>query len=66
MFHRENDASKVVFAGFAEFLQKRGFTLFDVQILTPHLQSLGCIQIPRKEFLHRHRNALLKPVSLTL
>lgn len=53
MFHRTTDASKVAFVSMAQHLQARGFTLFDVQVMTPHLASLGAIDLSRREFLQR-------------
>ncbi len=50
MFHRETGASKVAFAAVADRLRARGFELFDVQVLTSHLASLGCIEIPRADY----------------
>src|SRR2546423_15147513 len=50
MFHRATGASKVAFASCADRLRERGFEIFDVQVLTPHLKMLGCVQIPRDEY----------------
>ena len=58
MFHLRTDASKIAFATLAEKLRASGFLLFDVQVQNPHLESLGCIDIPRAEYLARLRNAL--------
>ena len=38
-----------------------GFTLLDVQLLTPHLASLGAIEISRAEYLARLEAALAVP-----
>jgi leucyl/phenylalanyl-tRNA--protein transferase len=58
MFHRETDASKVVLAALVDRLQRRSFRLLDVQWLTPHLAQFGAIEIPRKVYLSRLRQAL--------
>ena len=58
MFHRETGASKVAFARMAEHLQARGFKLFDVQAHSEHLASLGCIEVPRAEYLESLKAAL--------
>ncbi|HVJ88917.1 MAG TPA: leucyl/phenylalanyl-tRNA--protein transferase [Labilithrix sp.] len=50
MFHRETDASKVAFAALVECLRAAQFRLFDVQLMTPHLASLGCIEISRVQY----------------
>jgi leucyl/phenylalanyl-tRNA--protein transferase len=60
MFHRATGASKVAFAATAQRLRERGFQLFDVQVLTPHLALLGCIEIPRAEYRARVREAVLR------
>jgi len=58
MFHRVTGASKAVFAACADRLRERGFQIFDVQVLTPHLQLLGCVEIPRAEYRRRVSAAL--------
>jgi leucyl/phenylalanyl-tRNA--protein transferase len=58
MFHHESDASKVALAELVAHLGARGFTLLDVQLATPHLTSLGAIEIPRDEYLVRLARAL--------
>jgi len=54
MFHRPEsggtNASKVCLAHLVRRLDDRGFVVFDVQILSPHLRSLGANEIPRSEF----------------
>jgi leucyl/phenylalanyl-tRNA---protein transferase len=53
MFSAAEDASKVALVRMAERLRQGGWTLFDVQILTPHLASMGAVEIPRAEYLRR-------------
>lgn len=53
MFHSVTDASKVALMATVERLVTAGATLFDVQWLTPHLASLGAVEIPRDEYLRR-------------
>lgn len=50
MFHRETDASKVAFASLAEMLRPT-FELLDAETMNPHLESLGCVTMPRAEYL---------------
>ena len=50
MFSRARDASKVALAYLVDRLREGGFALFDVQFLTPHLASLGAIEIPRAAY----------------
>jgi leucyl/phenylalanyl-tRNA--protein transferase len=63
MFHRARDASKVALAELVEHLRTRGFVLFDVQLQTPHLASLGVIEIARDEYLERLAVALARPTT---
>jgi len=57
-FHRETDASKVALVKLVERLRERGFTLLDVQYLTPHLAQFGVIEIPHRQYLRRLTEAL--------
>jgi leucyl/phenylalanyl-tRNA---protein transferase len=58
MFTRRRDASKVALAHVVERLQQRSFQLFDIQLLSAHTASLGAVEIPRKDYLERLRQAL--------
>jgi leucyl/phenylalanyl-tRNA--protein transferase len=51
MFHSATDASKVALVALVEWLRETGATLLDVQWLTPHLRSLGAIEVGRREYL---------------
>ena len=51
MFHRVSDASKIALWALVERLRERGFTLLDIQWLTPFLASCGAMEIPRDEYL---------------
>lgn len=62
MFHRVTDASKVAVVRLVERLQERGFTLLDIQQLTPHTERLGAKNIPRSEYLRRLAEAIDLPV----
>jgi leucyl/phenylalanyl-tRNA--protein transferase len=57
-FHRVRDASKVALVALVERLRAGGSTLLDVQWTTPHLASLGAIDIPREEYIERLQRAL--------
>ena len=58
MFAKKNDASKVAFVKFAEFLIKRGFELIDCKVTTRHLMNFGAREVPRAEFLGMLTKAL--------
>lgn len=59
MFHRETDASKVALWALVERCRELGFTIFDAQIMNPHLKSLGAFEIPHAEY-ERLLNEALK------
>lgn len=50
MFSRKRDASKIALAWLVDHLNRCGFSLFDTQFLTPHLASLGAIEISRAKY----------------
>lgn len=58
MFHRETDAGKVALWKLVERLREAGYILLDVQIMTPHLRSLGAIEISAEEYARRLSEAL--------
>lgn len=58
MFSRATDGSKMTLAWAVDHLRRCGFTLFDTQFLTPHLASLGGIEIPRAQYHARLQAAL--------
>jgi leucyl/phenylalanyl-tRNA--protein transferase len=67
MFYRPRigrDASKVALAGLVELLRRAGAEgrLLDVQWQTPHLASLGAVELPRPEYLERLAVALPLPL----
>lgn len=63
MFSRRTDASKVALAYLTHRLQAGGFTLFDTQFLTPHLATLGGVEIPQADYLRRLKVALKKSAT---
>ncbi|MBM4071866.1 MAG: leucyl/phenylalanyl-tRNA--protein transferase [Planctomycetes bacterium] len=58
MFTRERDASKVALACTVDRLRRRGFQLFDIQMITEHTARLGAIEVPRTQYLARLRQAM--------
>jgi leucyl/phenylalanyl-tRNA--protein transferase len=66
MFYRPGigrDASKVALVALVNLLRRAGAEdrLLDVQWLTPHLESLGAVALPRQEYLSRLEVALRLP-----
>lgn len=58
MFSRRKDASKIAMAYLVARMRFGGFTLLDTQFLTPHLASLGGIEITREQYHNLLRGAL--------
>jgi leucyl/phenylalanyl-tRNA--protein transferase len=63
MFHRRTDASKVALVALVGLLGVDGVDrLLDVQWTTPHLSSLGVVDITRAEYLKRLARAVEEPL----
>ena len=63
MFSRATDASKVALAHLVVRLRAGGYTLLDCQFITPHLASLGAIEISRSAYCAMLSAAVLPPPS---
>ena len=61
MFHRSRDASKVALFALIERLHAGGGVLFDVQWCTPHLATLGAVEVPRDDYLGLLADAVCRP-----
>ncbi|MCX6075073.1 MAG: leucyl/phenylalanyl-tRNA--protein transferase [Campylobacterales bacterium] len=53
MFAKVSDASKVAFAVLVDHLREWGYRFIDCQVPTPHLKSLGAIEVSREAFLEK-------------
>ncbi len=64
MFFRERDASKVALVALVELMSDEyaDQRVLDTQWQTPHLASLGVVEIPRAEYLARLEDALSVPI----
>jgi leucyl/phenylalanyl-tRNA--protein transferase len=66
MFHRQRDASKVALVALVEMLRDDGREgegrFIDVQWLSPHMASLGAVEVMREEYLARLEKALARPL----
>ena len=58
MLSTKTDASKVALFALVERLKQMEFVLLDAQFMTPHLQTLGAVEISRQEYLKRLHSAL--------
>ncbi len=72
MFSRRTNASKIALAYLVSRLRFGGFTLFDTQFPSPHLASLGGVEVPRerykrllKDALEGEANFLLQPQTVS-
>ncbi|OGR02695.1 MAG: leucyl/phenylalanyl-tRNA--protein transferase [Deltaproteobacteria bacterium RIFOXYA12_FULL_61_11] len=61
MFHLERDASKAALFVLVRRLEHWGYFLLDCQLPTPHLGSLGSVEVPRRQFLAALAGALERP-----
>lgn len=64
MFSSATDGSKIALAWLVDLLNRSGFTLFDTQFLTPHLASLGGIEITRADYRQRLAEALNQEANI--
>jgi leucyl/phenylalanyl-tRNA---protein transferase len=51
MFSKVSNASKVAFITLANQLKKDNYKVLDCQVYNEHLESLGCREIPRDDFM---------------
>jgi leucyl/phenylalanyl-tRNA--protein transferase len=64
-FHRATDASKVAVVALVDLMRVGGGTLLDVQWTTPHLESLGAVDVPRAKYLELVAMAVEQPRMTT-
>ena len=65
MFSRKRDASKVALGWLLAVLQRAGCVLFDCQFMTPHLASLGAVEISQADYIAKLAQARgHQPLSL--
>ncbi len=62
MFHRVTDASKAAVVATVEHLRAIDASLFDVQWVTPHLATLGAVEVSRTDYGLLLSDALTLPV----
>ena len=65
MFHHHRDASKVALVGLVELLadsEAGTRALLDVQWQTPHLETLGAVEVSRDEYLTMLGEAVAQPL----
>jgi leucyl/phenylalanyl-tRNA---protein transferase len=57
-FHQVTDASKAALYHLVHHLRERHFQLLEVQFMTPHLATLGAIEIPGEKYKTALRRAI--------
>lgn len=66
MFSTHTSGSRMALLWMDWLLRAAGYRLFDTQYLTPHLQSMGGLEIPRQIYRRMLMGAIaLEPVALT-
>ena len=58
MFSRKSNASKIALFCLILMMKRQGLSLLDTQYLTPHLASLGGIEITREDYQEKLQSAL--------
>ncbi len=62
MFSRRSYASQIAFNQLVIHLKARGYLLLDAQIMNPHLQKLGAVEIEHEEYMHQLSHAMQKKI----
>ena len=57
MFSKVSNASKVAFITLVRHLQQENYKLLDCQVYNEHLESLGCREIAREDFMSILKNS---------
>jgi leucyl/phenylalanyl-tRNA--protein transferase len=63
MFSRVTDASKVVLVTLMQYLERWGYAFMDCQVQSEHLESMGSVPVPRRDFLGMLATLCAEPVS---
>jgi leucyl/phenylalanyl-tRNA--protein transferase len=58
MFHTQRDASKFALIKLVEWMRGNHFELLDTQYITPHLQSMGAIEVSKTDYMILLQQAL--------
>lgn len=62
MFFLRPGASKAAFAHLVGHLKQRGYLLLDAQIMNPHLEMLGAVEIDHEHYMEQLEEALTKKI----
>ncbi len=61
MYHKVTDASKVALFNLITHMKAKGMSLLEVQFLTPHLKSLGAVEISDESYIQMLQDAMASP-----
>ncbi len=62
MFSLRSYASRIAFDRLVLHLRERGYLLLDAQIMNPHLEMLGAVEIEHEEYMRQLNHALQKKI----
>jgi leucyl/phenylalanyl-tRNA--protein transferase len=62
MFSLRSYASQIAFNRLVLHLRERGYLLLDAQIMNPHLEKLGAVEIEHEEYMMQLNHALQKKI----
>jgi len=60
MFHRETDCSKIALWAMVNRCRELGFEIFDAQVMNPHLERMGAVEIEHHDYMVKLEKALQK------
>jgi len=63
MFYKKANASKIALVSLAQLLTSENIKFIDCQLQNPFLESMGCIEIPRTEFIGLQQKAIKQPIN---
>jgi leucyl/phenylalanyl-tRNA--protein transferase len=66
MFFKIPDGSKVAMVKLVEHLRSRGYSLFDAQLMNPHLERFGAFEIDDDSYQSLLKKALTKSCNFTM
>lgn len=64
MFYKAPNASKLALLFLIDHLKKRGSTWLDCQVITPHMETLGAIELDRPSFLNKLKDTQATELNL--
>lgn len=64
MFFKKPNASKLALLHMIDYLRERGSEWMDIQVMTPHMEKFGAVEIKRSEFLERLKDSQNRKLEL--